>query len=55
MILPNEANREILIDKWHEKDPRAHKRANCKYRSNVTAMEIVYNLIQEGLVEKVSD
>ena len=53
MILSDEANREIMLDKWYDNDQRAHKNANCKYRSNLQAIDILYDLIQAGLVEKV--
>ena len=38
LILSDEAGnrkREIIIDKWYDNDPRAHKRPKVKYRSNI--------------------
>lgn len=53
MILSDEAGREIMIDKWHNNDPRAHKRPNVRYRSHIQVYDVLYDLIQAGLVEKV--
>jgi hypothetical protein len=58
LILPDEAldrKREILVDKWWDSDPRVHKRPKVKYRSNIQVYDVLYDLIQAGLVEKVSD
>ena len=53
MVCPDEGNRQIIIDKWYENDSRAHKKANCKYRSNKTVYDVLYDLIKADLVEKV--
>ncbi len=53
MVCPNEGNREIIVDKWWDNEQRAHKRPNCKYRSNKQVYDVLYDLIQAGLVEKV--
>lgn len=46
---------EKLIDvlDWHVDDPRIHKKANCRYRDDRTVLDILYDLILAGLVEKV--
>lgn len=53
IVCPNEGNRQIIIDKWYDNDPRVHKRANCKYRSDKTVYDVLYDLIKADLVEKV--
>ena len=43
----------IFVDDWHiNDDPRVHKRPNCKYKSNKTVIDVIYDLIMDGLVEK---
>lgn len=54
MVCQKEGNRQIIIDKWYDNDPRAHKRANCKYRSDKTVYDVLFDLIKADLVEKVS-
>ena len=44
---------EIYIQDWNDDDPRIHKNANCKYRSNEIAEDILFDLIKADLVEKV--
>ena len=41
------------IQDWKPDDPRIHKKANCKYRDIRTALDIVYQLIKDGML--VSD
>ena len=58
LILSDEAGnrkREVIIDKWYDNDPRAHKRPKVKYRSNIQVYDVLYDLIKAGLVEKVGD
>lgn len=58
IILSEEAGeraREIMIDKWYDKDPRAHKNPKVKYRSNIQVYDVLYDLIQADLVEKVRE
>lgn len=55
IILPDEAGqckREIIVDKWHDNDPRCHKHPKCRYRSNIQVYDVIYDLITAGLVEK---
>lgn len=42
----------IYIQDWKEDDPRIHSNANCKYRSKSTCLDVMYDLITAGLVEK---
>ena len=51
-VLSDGGNREISIEKWKDDDPRIHKNPNCKYRANYIAEEILFDLIQVGLVKK---
>lgn len=44
--------REIIVEKWEENDWRIHKNPNCKYRSNETSIDILYDLITAGIVVK---
>lgn len=38
-----------VID-WKEDDPRIHKHANCRYRDQRTALDIIYELIKADLL-----
>lgn len=42
----------VMIDiiNWNDKDPRIHKRANCRYRDNRTALEIMCEMIKCNMV-----
>lgn len=42
----------IYICDWEENDPRIHKTPNCKWKSNETYDDVLYDLIIAGLVEK---
>ena len=39
------------INDWEKDDPRIHKDANCRYRDNRTALDILYQLIKDDLLE----
>lgn len=39
-----------IID-WSESDPRIHKRPNCKYTDQRTALDIVVSLAVNGLIK----
>lgn len=41
----------FAINDWKKDDSRIHKRANCKYRDNRTALDIVYDLIKADMLE----
>lgn len=38
------------IQDWTEDDERIHAKANCKYRDNRTSLDILYQLIKDGIV-----
>lgn len=40
----------FAINDWKSDDPRIHKDANCRYRYNRDAMDIVYELIKSGML-----
>ena len=42
----------IFVQDWDNNDPRIHSTPNCKYRSQKTSLDIIYNLIKDGLVEE---
>lgn len=42
----------IFIQDWEENDPRIHTRPNCVYRSRKTDIDVIFDLITDGLVEK---
>ena len=39
-----------IID-WGKDDPRIHKRENCRYSDMRTALDILYQLIKDGMLE----
>lgn len=43
----------LNIDDWEKDDPRIHKRPNCRYRDKRTAIDILYQLIKEDVLEMV--
>ena len=36
---------------WDKNDPRIHKNANCRYRDNRTALDIIYELIKADMLK----
>lgn len=36
---------------WDENDPRIHKNANCRYRDERTALDIIYELIKADMLK----
>ena len=42
----------LYVSKWKDDDSRIHKDANCKYRSNQTALDEVHDLTIAGILEK---
>lgn len=36
---------------WNENDSRIHKNANCRYRDNRTALDIIYELIKADMLK----
>lgn len=54
VIIINNILREIIIDKWYEDDNRIHKIPKCHYKDKTEIWDVIYDLIQAGLVEKIS-
>jgi hypothetical protein len=40
------------VNEWKDDDPRIHKDANCRYKDKRTYLDIVYDLIEAGMLEK---
>lgn len=40
---------------WSEDDLRIHKNANCRYRDNRTALDIIYELIKADMLKSEWD
>lgn len=40
------------ITDWKEYDTRIHKKANCRYRDKRDALDITFDLIKIGLLER---
>ena len=36
---------------WNKNDSRIHKNANCRYRDNRTALDIIYELIKADMLK----
>lgn len=41
----------FAISDWEKDDPRIHKRANCRYRDDRTCLDILYELIKDGMLK----
>lgn len=39
------------VNDWDKNDPRIHKDANCRYKDNRTALDIIYELIKADMLE----
>ena len=39
------------VNDWNKDDPRIHKDANCRYRDNRTALDIIYELIKADMLK----
>ena len=44
--------KEILIENWNEGDERIHAQPKCHYKDRTSYDEVLYDLINAGLVEK---
>lgn len=40
------------IQEWKDYDNRIHKKANCRYSDKRTALDITYDLIEAGILER---
>lgn len=43
------------VNDWDKNDPRIHKNANCRYRDNRTALDIIYELIKADMLKSEWD
>lgn len=41
----------FAVNDWDKNDPRIHKDANCRYRDNRTALDIIYELIKADMLK----
>jgi hypothetical protein len=41
----------FAVNDWDKNDPRIHKKANCRYRDNRTALDIIYELIKTDMLK----
>lgn len=41
------------VNDWNEDDPRIHKRPNCKYSDKRDYLDIVYELIKNGMLTSI--
>lgn len=41
----------FCVNDWDENDQRIHKKANCRYRDNRTALDIIYELIKADMLK----
>lgn len=41
------------VQDWKDDDKRIHEKANCRYRDMRTYLDVIYDLINAGLVESV--
>lgn len=53
LILINDQNREVYFDKWYEDDNRIPKNPKCRYKDLTTIEEVLFDMISDGIVEKV--
>ena len=44
--------RELLIQDWQDNDPRLHAKPKCHYKDRTAVDELLYDLINGGLIEK---
>lgn len=40
----------FCMNRWDDKDPRIHKRPNCRYSDKRTALDIIYELIKADML-----
>ena len=45
----------FAVNDWNKDDPRIHKNANCRYRDNRTALDIIYELIKADMLKSEWD
>ncbi|WP_050638462.1 hypothetical protein [Candidatus Stoquefichus sp. SB1] len=42
----------IFVQHWMNDDPRIHSRPNCKYKDDREVLDVIYDLITDGLIER---
>ena len=42
----------FMVEEWRKDDLRIHDRPNCRYRDHRTAIDILYDLINAGMLKK---
>ncbi|RRJ15492.1 hypothetical protein EHW90_00120 [Lachnoanaerobaculum orale] len=42
----------FAIEEWRKDDSRIHERPNCRFRSDRTAIDILYDLIKADMLKK---
>ena len=42
----------VDIFNWEDDDPRIHKKPNCRYKDHRTVLDILYDMIIDGVVVK---
>lgn len=52
LIIINNTNREVVIDKWHNEDNRIHKKPMCSRKDKTPLGDVMYDLIMDGIVVK---
>lgn len=40
----------FCLNSWNDKDPRIHKKPNCRYSDKRTALDIIYELIKADML-----
>lgn len=41
----------FCVNDWDKNDPRIHKDANCRYKDNRTALDIIYEMIKANMLK----
>lgn len=52
LIIINNINKEVFIDKWYDDDNRIHKVPKCSYKDKTPLSDVMYDLIMDGIVVK---
>lgn len=52
LIIINNINKEVFIDKWYDDDNRIHKKPMCSYKDKTPLSDVMYDLIMDGVVIK---
>ena len=52
MIILNNINRELVVDKWRDNDTRIHKVPKTSYKDMTTLEDCIFDLATAGIIEK---